>query len=69
MPSCFHRVLQECCNKRSIAGFNREAKLEMRIRRYASAGDDFARIPIGRDGEQFKPLIVEPQVELLSAHP
>ena len=57
-----HRVLQECCNQRSIAGFNRHPKLEMRIRRCAGAGD--ARIGIGRDGEQFKPLIVEPEVEL-----
>ena len=64
-----HRVLQECCDQRSIAGFNRHPKLEMRIRRCASAGDEFARIGIGRDGEQFQPLIVQPEVELaLSPH-
>ena len=41
----------------------------MRIRRCASAGDEFARIGIGRDGEQFQPLIVQPEVELaLSPH-
>src|SRR5438093_3903624 len=57
-----HRILQERRSKLMRAGLHRQADLKMRVR--GSSLAEPGRTLIAGNGEQLKPLIIEPQIEL-----